>query len=288
MAQRNSAYVIHNVPGVVRATGRKPPKVIFHYTNIGAFENIVRTGELWATDLRYMNDAAELRHSTDLFSEQLHLTAAKSDERTKALDEFTGWVQILGEMENVYAVAFCEDGDSLSQWRSYSDYSGIAIGFDTEWLTERFDRLNFKILRCIYDEAEKLELVKEVVEKVWEVLRSRGTKIAHAHLVGYFIRLAPLLKHESFRGEKEWRLVSFPIPNSREGEDYRPGSTTMIPFYRLKLPAEDKEGFPLPQIILGPTGQPEVSKAATKRFLDHCGISVDEIAVSSSPLRLPL
>ena len=53
-----------------RAGWRHPedfPESLFHYTSSTAFLNIIKSGELWFSDFRYMNDLSELNYGVELF-----------------------------------------------------------------------------------------------------------------------------------------------------------------------------------------------------------------------------
>ena len=43
-----------------------PHGTLYHYTTFTGLLGIVRSRSLWASDVRYMNDSAELRHTADL------------------------------------------------------------------------------------------------------------------------------------------------------------------------------------------------------------------------------
>src|SRR5260370_42586613 len=42
------------------------PKVLYHYTKAEAFQKILNSGTIWASDIRYMNDASEVTHVADI------------------------------------------------------------------------------------------------------------------------------------------------------------------------------------------------------------------------------
>lgn len=43
-----------------------PEERIYHSTNFNGLMGIVESRSLWASDIRYMNDSAELKHTADL------------------------------------------------------------------------------------------------------------------------------------------------------------------------------------------------------------------------------
>ena len=55
------------------------------------------------------------------------------------------------------------------------------------------------------------------------------------NLIAYLNRYAPILKHETFSEEREWRIVTRPIMCRNKQFDYRPGRSMLIPYYRIPL-----------------------------------------------------
>ena len=43
-----------------------PQETLYHYTSFKGLLGIVDSGVLWASDVRYMNDSAEMKHTVDL------------------------------------------------------------------------------------------------------------------------------------------------------------------------------------------------------------------------------
>tara|TARA_R110002049_G_scaffold150602_5_gene313737 strand:+ start:9611 stop:9868 length:258 start_codon:yes stop_codon:yes gene_type:complete len=43
-----------------------PQSTLYHYSSLAGVLGIVSSGELRASDIRYMNDSAELRHTLDV------------------------------------------------------------------------------------------------------------------------------------------------------------------------------------------------------------------------------
>jgi hypothetical protein len=41
------------------------PEVIYHYTSAQALEKIIKNGQIWATNYRYLNDSQEIGYGYD-------------------------------------------------------------------------------------------------------------------------------------------------------------------------------------------------------------------------------
>jgi len=51
---------------VAASRGATDVPVIYHYTDPKALIGILSQGQLWATDIRYLNDNSELRHAEEM------------------------------------------------------------------------------------------------------------------------------------------------------------------------------------------------------------------------------
>jgi hypothetical protein len=95
--------------------------VIYHYTDPKGLIGILTHGQLWATDIRYLNDSSELRHAEELQRKVLGELLTESPDRslkkrlaTEALEappSFKG-------SENTHVVCFCAEDDLLTQWKT--------------------------------------------------------------------------------------------------------------------------------------------------------------------------
>lgn len=138
---------------------------LWHYTTALGLHGILTSQQLWATDIRYLNDAEELtgffdRKLLHLLQEGIRKGISEALKTTEGLifvsaaggpevleKDFSN--QLLDSLRKVtmrlevYVTSFCstplasdsEDG-LLSQWRGYGPDGGYAIVFDTQGLDE--------------------------------------------------------------------------------------------------------------------------------------------------------
>jgi hypothetical protein len=112
-------------------TSQQPEELLYHYTNLESFANILKNCELWASHIRYQNDTSEQRLMWDHVRARIkaRLDAAAEDDRARLLT-FQSLASSPHEMD-IYLLCFSKDGgDRLSQWRGYGGTAGVAIGFD--------------------------------------------------------------------------------------------------------------------------------------------------------------
>jgi hypothetical protein len=88
-----------------------PPNFLYHYTGQAGLLGIIKTGELWATKIQYMNDATEFGLALTMARKELDATLARSN----SLSEKASCARLkesLSGLEdiNIFAVCFCENG----------------------------------------------------------------------------------------------------------------------------------------------------------------------------------
>jgi Protein of unknown function (DUF2971) len=277
---------------------------LYHYTDQKGFLGIVRTKTIWMTHTQYLNDRREFLHALDLVREEIKRLLSVEDQESSRARALTQMEQALGlspQSINVCVCSFSEESDSLSQWRAYGT-PGFALGFSGTFLKEAADKQKFYLARCVYDQGEQFEIVRALVEEVLEENLSpkpdNGSEDAEdydiriklgGNLLPYVNRYAPLLKHESFEGEREWRIVSRPRFSSDQSVDFREGKSLLIPFYKLDL-TDAKNEFHIHRIVIGPTKDEMRSRSSVISFLMHerilrRGFSEIPVEVSNVPYR---
>ena len=147
---------------------------LYHYTDIGSLENIIKNQTLWAIHYKGLNDSSEVQHMRPIIEEMMlricndtmRRNAKNSLLYRRYLDKHGGlavtskWqaknlVRIYYDLTfsaagsagepyaEPYVVSFCSHSDKstyvqknglLSQWRGYGAEGGVAIVFNTERL----------------------------------------------------------------------------------------------------------------------------------------------------------
>src|SRR6266853_2545450 len=98
---------------------KPPPSVLYHYTDAAGFLGIIKTGSLWASDVRFVNDMNEMKYSMNLLR-QLATEKAASDHPKELIDLVDHISIFVGHGFRAYALSFSELGDDLTQWRAYA------------------------------------------------------------------------------------------------------------------------------------------------------------------------
>lgn len=269
---------------------RKPPDRLYHYTSPEGLLGIVKQREIWATHTQYLNDVREFSHAVEMAKEELHRMTGRSDSGglgpvlQSMKDSLAGI-----ESVNVCVVSFSEEGDSLSQWRAYcGEATGFSVGFSGQFLKSIIGDM-FWLVPCQYADDVQKQLIKTLLNDVLDENQNRKPQDRDdlppgGNFLPYLMRYAPILKHQSFQDEKEWRIISRPLPCSSERFEYRAGRSMLIPYYRVSLEAKS-EPFTIEQVIIGPTPYPEQSTNSVKSLLAKFRLNDTQIVTSQVPYR---
>jgi len=134
--------------------------LFYHYTDNAGLVGICRSGELWFSDIRFLNDARELHCAHDIIAHNVWKVANRHRkiwiEAGCTLEQFDIMVKNMihiicanrhrwsdMSMSNLIPFIFSmtTNPDSLSQWRAYGK-GEYCIGFDASMLLERIEGVN--------------------------------------------------------------------------------------------------------------------------------------------------
>lgn len=106
-------------------------------------------------------------------------------------------------------------------------------------------------------------------------------------LFNEFIELAPTFKHPKFEAEKEWRIIvarNLMSKNPYKNIKFRCGQSMIVPYIEIPLPM-DENNLIINKIVVGPTHDPELSKASLEMLLKSKNVKFDEVEYSTIPYR---
>ena len=275
------------------------PEIVYHYTNSDGLVGIVSSGALWATDLRFVNDAAELDHA--LGSMVAAVERAKSRFSGAAplmlLDRLGGAIALKQGFPSVHSVSFSANGDLLSQWRAYGESGGgYAVGFAAFDLRPDFGQGipagGGSLHRVIYDSTTQDQLLNGVIDQgcelVERVSRADGDIESVAQgLVGRLLSgsengLFYCLKAEGWAEEAEWRTIyALPVDEAVRLE-FRTVGRIPVPYLPLR---DSGNGLPIREVVLGPSTPQRTAETAVASLLNRYGYGEAEVKRSELPLR---
>lgn len=252
---RVAFVTIAHLPTLNALLAEVPPPNLFHYTGPGAVLAILESQTLLAGRAGDMNDAKEQEIGVDIVDNYAMNTL---NVRRPADEEDCAFLEVVRRKRyeanrQVFTVSLTSERDALDQWRAYCPRSGgVAMAFPTDHLKGAAEKQGFFLARCTYDWNEQYRLVSEIVDHHFlEFQRARKQGGAdpeqlmtdHARvLAAHVARFAPLLKHGTFSGEREWRLVS--LPRSNEPLKFLPSDVGIKVYREFKLFPPGLEAIP--------------------------------------------
>lgn len=258
-----------------------PSGALYHYTSLAGLIGVLDTGELWASELRSLNDTTELTRGLDLLARAAseHPNSASDDQVRR---QFVEWIeQRSGYGPMMFAAAFTEEGNLLSQWRGYCPAgAGVSFGVSYAHITACASANRFRLGKCIYEPVRQKELARIFTDLVLEAARVEGPNTRLDPSQSYhstFYRLeeqvlhwCALMKHDAFRAEMEWRAVSEAHVDYVRGTGasirYRVGSSMLIPYVGFSL--RNVAGIvPVDTLITGPTPHPDRATESMQRLV---------------------
>lgn len=275
---------------------------MYYYTSTDTMCKILQNGNMFATNLNYMNDAqeyinglAEIRklcldgdfvrsvypENTDGITERM-IKALEKEMTEEKLNEYR-------ESNTRYSISFCKDGDLLSQWTTYARESGVSI----EMSFDKDRDVCFKFCNAAPDAWKTPEI--EYYARPREILyltkgrgkgyKKTGLEVLHrmfpkgyqegdtdSKLSETWKENSVYIKQYDFYQEKEYR-IAFDYMKLNDGVgwpriDYRTDKHVIKPYLDVKC----ENGWPIISVMVGPGFNQQVVYRSVKFFLDHAQI----------------
>ncbi len=163
-----------------------PSNRLYHYTSADTATKIIVGGEMWATDMRYLNDSEEYQLGKRLVVEPLTTALAGVEGWRDAVHLVEDWLDI--QQNGTYVASFTEDGDLLSQWLAYCPTGGYAIEFDARRLAEAAESaVRASLEQCVYEPGEQSALAQSFADAAVAELHDQpippDTPVGGQHLI---------------------------------------------------------------------------------------------------------
>lgn len=274
---------------------------LYYYTSTDTMRYILEKGDIYATNIRYMNDSEEytnglialhkLANNEEVLNHwrQKHVRKDISVDDIKKVFTDENLQKNKQDME-YYSISFCETNDLLSQWAIYAKESGVSIkmdfkkkfySFEAESTEERGDieekegtkkkerarwqLLPQRVFYFTYDPAQscETEYQKTAYEVLDRLFDSRDPLEGKNENWKY---VSTLIKRYDFYQEAEQRLVFRPdLPPFPPRIQYRMDKKVLKPYIDL----ECENGWPVTGIMVGPGFNQQVVYDSVVHFLEH-------------------
>ena len=263
--------------------------IFHHYTSIPSFMSIIKSGEGWATDSRFLNDETEFEYGIELVQEALQGQMTDDPARERLLGIISDAVYEVSDSRRVPFV-FCMSSkkDDLNQWRSYSDDAGrLSIGFDRDAFTQKSIPMNtqYGVTGVIYHRTSCLKALGatlyHMIPRVESAFKSGSNFETEVELIAMSLRQsAILMKHESFAEEDESRLTIELFQKSATKVHFRAGKYGITPYVVWNY---DKSM--IKEVVIGPSPHTNLQRMAVEEFLNANGVTAT-VSISEIPYRV--
>ena len=282
---------------------RKPPTILYQYTNASGLLGIIKSGTLWFSNIFAQNDPSEMRHGLRIAIDQLKLRA--TDRRPEIATFASAFERFdldsgLEAVAHFFICCFSAVGDDLSQWRAYGDNGqGFVLGFDTSSLEDAFTKRNGNPIKehstfhVTYDGNELTSLQNSLIDLIdplislprtiplWgDQLHNYMSELLVSHSL-QAIRSVMFFKHPAYRNENEYRFLQlFSSDKLPSDVKHRLRGTSSV-LYR-EFDWRKLEPGSLRKIVIGPAANLNDAKRLIKDCLATYHTSLDKVDIVQS------
>ncbi|MGW1781683.1 DUF2971 domain-containing protein [Streptomyces sp. NPDC002143] len=290
---------------------------VYHYTNAAGLLGIISGGQLWATDVEFLNDAQELTYAGDRLlrviqaelvtaSLREHVTAGNTGDpqmveesrareyRRKNWDRHKNLGNGLGLLPALNSIV-----DELGQMRGPSRSSPLHVYVTCFCLTG--DLLSqwrgyggvggysicFRsdILKSVADRFRRGDFLG-IVYGFDEAVKYHRDHFFPEHLysgttlMDDYLKALTTIKNPAFSEEREWRLM-IPREEIRDDVGFRVGPVGVTPYLEVTFPRDA-----VTEVIVGPGQHPKERANGIRQLLDRYGMNWVQVKLSTTSLRL--
>lgn len=271
-------------------------KKMYYYTTTETMQKILQNGNMWATNLAYMNDAKEVVNGLDEIKALLKgiRKIEKWLQQHKGLDVEEGTYEKMKpkdiltadnykellDSSSKYTLSFCKKKNLLSQWIAYARESGVCMEMTFE--LERDTNFSFygadpkEEKRTIVKSARPKEILyytrsssmpTDEQEKTRDEILERifSDQLTPESLKSKWNEVSVYVKQYDFYQEQEYRIAF-----ETEGwEPFRIGYRADKHILKPYLDVECKDGWPVTMVMIGPGFNQQIVFESVKFFLNH-------------------
>lgn len=275
----------------IQPSKHKPPQGFFHYTTLSAAEKIlnlnkecedkIKNGKyrninrndyitLLASHFLFLNDGEELFQGIKEI-EEVFKKVEKRRLSPNVKNRIKEYKSIINSLEpnsienapNFFILCFCSDGNLLSQWEWYGKDCGIAIEFDLQNCLLENNIIapdNIAVRPCPASPHKIMYTIKEKESAKKKLLSFSLSEEIDADFFSMLSLItAAHMKHVSFRGEKETRLLLAPLningvepSKSLSLIKYRESNGVIKPYIEIHIKHKKNGEHPIKSVTVGP------------------------------------
>ena len=264
---------------------------LFYYTSTDTMRYVLTKGDIFATNIRYMNDSEEYMNGL----KELYQLSQQTELVKKWIQEKGYHENLLDKIQNLfsesnlkdnmrnmehYSISFCKKNDLLSQWAIYAKESGVSIRmnfeessyiFQTESVeTDMKAKWNIQPQEVSYFtwDSMKNDMVayNEAAFKILDQLYEQTAKDQDEWKKERWQYLSTLVKRYDFYQEEEYRLIFEPGESAYQPKiEYRLDKKVLKPYMDI----ECVDGWPVWEVMVGPGFNQQLVYDSVEHLLNH-------------------
>lgn len=270
--------------------------LVYHYCSFDKLKSILQSKQFWLSDLTKSNDKHEVVQTYKVMWEDVKRMLQESildkTNVNKVIDYFNNLFSYHSFFIKPFGVCFSDNGDLLNQWNEYADFKrGVSLCFDIAWFEKIENKMPFThiTLENSIGFSSVIYYNDSIAKRFYDLCCYEILKYSEQtvlNITGAFQRYSAFIKHPSFDGEREWRIVYLPV-DAINGHDYSNnllGVTELesVPFSHYCLPwAKSNSNKALVGIKLGPLC--EVPKNEISELLKSESVDKD-VSITNSDI----
>lgn len=276
---------------------------MYYYTSSDTMSKVLQGGNIWATNLDYMNDAREYRNGLQEIKALLKNNSLVEDWISKS-DKVNLESYAKIEVDNIlkaqveqaalenssrFTISFCKKKDLLSQWTTYAKESGVCLemqfdlSVDSKFLLYKMSENHtdtsgkkrelevltrpeeiFYFTKGRNPESGKFQYNQVAFSILDDLFRNyQKTDLLDEYLPAQWEHVSIFVKQYDFFQEEEYRLAFDLSQNPQIG--YRSDNHVLKPY----LDVECEYGWPVTSIMVGPGFNQSLVYNSIRFFLDH-------------------
>ncbi|MGN0014433.1 MAG: DUF2971 domain-containing protein [Candidatus Gastranaerophilaceae bacterium] len=281
------------------------PKELYHYTSPKALKGILKSNNLWFSNIYFLNDKSEMKYTYLLILELLKdlKDALDTEFYNKILSRaeymtcntyYEEESEVFARLE-YYLLCLSTENNCLSLWSNYTktnDKTGYSLTFEFAKLKDSVEAKGYEFTesaKVCYDVEKQKDMLTKTILKYNQKFRNakngKDKQIALWDIIDNFKIYSIFLKHPAFVMENEYRIVIGIRTHSHdENCEFEIQNGIFVPHIEHEMPDPEEDSL-IKSITISPTCDKDLAVYSVRKLANatkHYNVS---IKTSDIPLR---
>ncbi|MBQ2645592.1 DUF2971 domain-containing protein [bacterium] len=284
---------------------KKVPKELYHYTSPKALRGILKSNNLWFSNIYFLNDKSEMKYTyllileilpnikNDLDSEFYKKILARAEYMT-CNTYYEEESELFARLE-YYVLCLSTEKNCLNLWSNYTktnDKTGYNIAFSYKGLQDCVETKGYEFVSfasvCYDVNRQKQMLTNTILKFNAKYKNSKNSKEKQVILwdiIDNFKIYSIFLKHPAFADEKEFRIVIGIRTHSHDELcEFEIQNGIFVPHIEHEMPNPEVESI-IKSITISPTCDKELAVYSVRKLTNSTKHYFIPIYTSDIPLR---